>query len=195
MFIDYVALMLVNLVAGFLLLALHFLKYQGSNPKALAPGFLAVGFIAAITGLAMIFTWPLPGSYNIPFGELSVLFGTLFFAGGLALIREWNLAGLGIYAVLAGVAALIVGVRLVALKMTNEPLLSGLGYILSGLGGILTLPASAFKKSRTLLIITAIVLLAAAAVWAFTGYFSYWGHLQSFGKWVPPVMKAAPPAQ
>jgi putative membrane protein len=82
----------------------------------------------------------------------------------------------------------------VLLKMTNEPLLSGVGYILSGLGGILTLPSYIFKKSRALLIITAVVLLAAAAVWAFTGYGAYWLHLQSFGKWVPPVMRAAPPA-
>ena len=190
MFIDYVALMLVNLAAGFLLLALHFIKYQASDEAVLAPGFLVVGFVATVTGLAMIFSWPLPGSYNIPFGELSVLFGTLFLGGGIALLKAWNLTGLGVYAIVAGLAAVVVGVRILALKMTNEPLLSGIGYILSGLSGFLTLPAYAFKKSRTVRIIAAVVLLASAAIWAFTGFGSYWTHLQSFGKWVPPTMQA-----
>jgi putative membrane protein len=192
MFIDYVALMLVNLVAGFLLLALNFAKYLEKDPKALVPGFLVVGFVATITGLGMIFTWPLPGSYNVPFGELSVLFGVLFLGAGIALVKEWNLIALGVYAVLAGAAAVIVGVRILNLKMTNEPALSGLGFILSGLSGFMTLPVYVYKKNKAVRIIAIAILLAAAAIWAFTGYASYWAHLQSFGKWAPPAMQAAP---
>jgi putative membrane protein len=184
--------MLVNLVAGFVLLALNFAKYFEKNQKALVPGFLVVGFVATVTGLAMIFTWPLPGSYNVPFGELSVLFGALFLGAGIALLREWNLISLGVYAVLAGVAAVVVGVRIINLKMTNEPALSGIGYILSGLSGFLTLPVYVYKKNKALRIIAIVVLLATAAIWAFTGYGAYWAHLQAFGKWAPPAMQAAP---
>jgi len=177
-------------VAGFVLLALHFIKYQGTGEKTLGPGFLVVGFVATVTGLAMIFTWPLPGSYNIPFGELSVLFGTLFLGAGTALVKGWSLTGIGVYAIVAGLAAVVVGVRILALKMTSEPLLSGIGFILSGLGGLLTLPAYLVKKSRTVRVVAAVILLAAAAIWAFSGYGSYWAHLQSFATWAPPGMRA-----
>lgn len=192
MFIDYVALMLVNLVAGFVLLAVQFFRYHESNPKELIPGFLVVGFVATVTGLATIFSWPLPGSYNIPFGELSVLFGALFLGAGIALLKEWSLISLGIYAVLAGLAAVVVGVRVFNLKMTNQPLLSGIGFILSGFSGFMTLPVYVYKKSQAVRIIAIVILLATAAIWAFTGYGAYWAHLQAFSKWAPATMPAAP---
>ena len=192
MFIDYVALMLVNLVAGFVLLALDFAKYFEKNQKTLVPGLLIVGFVATITGLGMIFAWPLPGSYNVPFGELSVLFGVLFLGAGVALAKEWNLLSLGVYAVIAGVAAVIVGIRVINLKMTSQPLLSGVGFILSGISGFFTLPAYVYKKNKAVRIVAIVIFAAAAAIWAFTGYASYWGHLQLFSKWAPPAMQAAP---
>jgi len=37
-----------------------------------------------------------------------------------------------------------------------------------------------------------VIFLAAAAIWAFTGYGSYWAHLQAFGKWAPATMPPAP---
>jgi putative membrane protein len=138
----------------------------------------------------MIFAWPLPGSYNIPFGELSVLFGALFLGAGLALLKEWSLVALGVYAVLAGLAAIVVGVRFIDLKMSQAPLISGIGFILSGLSGLMTLPVYVYKKGKALRIIAIVVLLAAAAIWAFTGYGSYWSHLEGFSKWAP--MPAAP---
>ncbi len=192
MFIDYVALMLVNLVAGFVLLALFLAKYFEKNQKTLVPGLLIVGFVATITGLAMIFAWPLPGSYNVPFGELSVLFGVLFLGAGVALAKEWNLLSLGVYAVIAGVAAVIVGIRVINLKMTSQPLVSGIGFILSGLSGFMSLPAYVYKKNKGVRILAIVILAVAAAIWAFTGYYSYWGHLQLFSKWAPPSMQAAP---
>src|SRR4030042_2280397 len=142
MFIDYLTVMLINLVAGLLLLALHLVAFMERNPKKLAPGFLLTGFIGAATGLHMTLTWPLPGSHNIAFREMSLLFGALFFFAGLALLREWDLLGLGIYAVLAGVAAVVVGARILNLGLTKQPLVTFLGFLLTGGGGILTPPAS-----------------------------------------------------
>jgi putative membrane protein len=46
-----------------------------------------------------------------------------------------------------------------------------------------------FKDNRILRIIGALVLLATALLWAFTFYNALWGHMASFGKWVPPTMQ------
>ena len=53
--------------------------------------------IALITGLHMTLTWPIPGSFNIAFGEATVLFGILFVGTSLTLVMGWELLTLGIY--------------------------------------------------------------------------------------------------
>jgi putative membrane protein len=185
MFIDYVALMLVNLSAGLVLLALFVLKFMSSDGKRLAPGFLVTGFIAAATGLHMIFTWPLPSSYNIAFGELYVMFGVVIFVVGLALARGWDLLPLSIFAVFAGLASVVVGVRIAQRGMTNSPPLATLGFVLTGLAAILSLPLYLVKNSRILKAVVIVLLVAAAAIWAFIGFGAYWKHLESFAGWKP----------
>ncbi len=194
MFIDFVALQLVDLVAALVLLAVYVLFFVEHDSRRVAPGFLLSGFIATVTGLYMIFTWPLPGSFNIAFGELIVLFGSIFFFAGLALQRDWDLLSIAIVSVLAGVAAIIVGIRILDLKLTQAPGIAGLGYLFTGVAGILVLPVYFWKKSMLLRIITTVVILVAAVLWAITGYASYWAHLDEFGKWLPATMHAAPPA-
>jgi putative membrane protein len=185
MFIDYVALMLVNLSASLVLLALFVLKFLSSDGKRLAPGFLVTGFIAAATGLHMIFTWPLPSSYNIAFGELYVMFAVVIFVVGLALARGWDLLPLSIFAVFAGLASVVVGVRIAQRGMTNSPPLATLGFVLTGLAAILSLPLYMAKNSRILKAVVIVLLVAAAAIWAFIGFGAYWKHLESFAGWKP----------
>jgi putative membrane protein len=185
MFIDYVALMLVNLSASLVLLALFVLKFLNSDGKRLAPGFLVTGFIAAATGLHMIFTWPLPSSYNIAFGELYVMFGVVIFVVGLALARGWDLLPLSIFAVFAGLASVVVGVRIAQRGMTDSPPLATLGFVLTGLAAILSLPLYLAKNSRILKAVVIVLLVAAAAIWAFIGFGAYWKHLESFAGWKP----------
>ncbi len=185
MFVDYVALMLVNLVIAMALVTLYFAKYINESPKVLAPGFLLTGFIGLVTGLHMIFRWPLPGSYNIAFGEVSVLYAALLLFVGIALLADWDLLSLGIFAVFAGVVAVVVGLRILNLKMTKEPLLAALGFVATGATGILSLPAYLTRKNPVVRYLAALAALGAAGIWAFTGYSSYWAHLESFAKWAP----------
>ncbi len=185
MFIDYVALMLVNLSASLVLLALFVLKFLNSDGERMAPGFLVTGFIAAATALYMIFTWPLPSSYNIAFGELYVMFGVVIFVVGLALARGWDLLPLSIFAVFAGLASVVVGVRIAQRGMTDSPPLATLGFVLTGLAAILSLPLYLAKNSRILKAVVIVLLVAAAAIWAFIGFGAYWKHLESFAGWKP----------
>jgi len=189
MFIDFLTLMLTNLVVALVLFALFMGRLINRDAKKVVPGFLLTGFIALLTGFRMIFTWPLPGPYNFPYGEMTVFYGGFFFMAGLAIVFGWDLITIGIYAFFAGVAAVIIGVRILDLKLTTEPLLSAGGFVLTGLSAILTLPALFFKEARVLRVILAVLLLVCAAIWAFTGYAAYWQHFDAFAKWTPATMK------
>ena len=191
MFIDYITLMLINMVAGLVLLAdFVYRGLEGANPKRWIPGFGLVGGIALATGLHMIWTWPIPGSFNISFGETSVMFGGLYLATSVALAMSLDLLTITVYAFFAGVTAIVVGARIISLGQTRQPVVAGLGFMLTGLGGVFAAPTLVYlKTNRGWRTLGAIVLLLAAVIWAFIGYMAYWGHMASFSDWQPPVMR------
>jgi putative membrane protein len=183
MFIDYVTLMLMNMTAGLVILACFLWNDAAlaENRPRWAPAFAMPGLVATVCGFAMTFSWPLPNPYNIMFGEMSVLLGVLFLAAAWSLAKGWDLLPLGIYALLAGAAAVLLGIRIIGLGLTANPPLSGAGFILTGLGGVFALPALVFLKQAWLRRFGSILLLAAAAIWAWTGCLAYWMHLKPAG--------------
>lgn len=191
MFIDYITLMLINMVAGLVLLAdFVYRGLDGANMKRWIPGFGLVGGIALATGLHMMWTWPVPGSFNISFGETTVLFGGLYLMAAIAIAQGWDLFTLTVYAFFAGLTAIVVGARIIDLEQTRRPLVAGLGFILTGLGGVLSAPTLVyFRDNKSWRTVGAVVLLLAALIWAFIGYLAYWGHLETFSEWQPPVMR------
>jgi putative membrane protein len=195
MFIDYLTLVMINLVAGTALLAWYLWRgLDAPDQRPYAAGFFGVGLVALVTGFHMSFTWPLPGSYNIAYSETTVLFGTVFLVTAIALSQAWNLVPGAIYAFFAGIYALLVGLRLYSLQMTKEPLLSAVGFILVGLSGIFAAPFLIwFRESRILRWIGIVVLVLAALLWAVTFYNALWGHMDSFSDWVPSTMGPAAP--
>jgi putative membrane protein len=190
MFIDYLTLLMINMVAGTALLAYFVLKgVTAEDAKPFAAGFAMVGLIAFLGGAYMVTHWPLPGSYNIGFGESTVLFGVVFLGAALALAKGWDLLPVAIYAFFAGIEALLVGIRIIDLGMTKNPLASGIGFILAGLGGIAAAPGfGLLKKSQLFRYIAAGVLIIVTLFWAYTFYASLWGHLESFSTWIPLTM-------
>ena len=190
MFIDYLTLIMINMVAGTALLAYYiFTGMDAPDQKGFAAGFGIVGLLALILGLTLSFTWPLPGSYNIGYGEATTLFGAVFFATGLALAFGWSLLPIAVYAFFAGVDAVIIGIRIFSLGLTNEPIISSFGFIAAGLGGVLSFPyLKWFRENRLLRTIAAIIVALTALLWAITFYASLWDHLASFAKWVPATM-------
>ena len=178
MFIDYVTLMLINMVGALVTLSLFLWKgIDGEDKKKWAPAFMIPGMVAVICGFAMTFTSPLPKPYSMVFGEMSVFLGFLFVGAAWALTKGWKLLPLGIYAFFAGTAAILLGIRIIDLSLTKAPVLSGLGFILTGIGGVfagLTIWQYEVKFLRAIGIMT---LLAAAAIWALTGYLAYWNHM------------------
>ncbi|MFQ6097912.1 MAG: DUF981 family protein [Armatimonadota bacterium] len=193
MFVDYITLLLVNMTAGHVLLAAY--VYRGldeAESRNWAPGFGMVGLVATAFGTHMTLTWPIIGAYNSAFGEMSVLFGVIFLGAAFAMAMRWSLLSVAAYAFFAGLAAALLGVRMIGLGMTQQPLMSGAGFILSGLGGILAAPTLGWlPRNRALRTGAAVVLLVGALIWAFTCYMAYWGHMESFGAWLPATMREA----
>jgi len=191
MFIDYVSLLLVNMVAGHFLLAYYvYAGLDDSNQTRWAPGFLMTGLVAVVFGGIMTVTWPLPGAYGSAYGEMSVLLGIIFLGAGLAMAKGWGLGTVVCYAFFAGWAAIVLGIRIIDLKLTLKPMLSGAGFIISGAAGVLAAPTFAYLRgSRTFRVIAALVVVVAGLIWASMAYLEYWGHMQQFGKWVPLLMR------
>ena len=141
MFIDFLTLVMINLVAGTALLAFYMWKgLDEKDQRPYAAAFFAAGLLGIITGLQLSFTWPLPGSYNIAFGDTSTLFGVVFLATALALWQGWSLLPVSIYAFFAGAEAILVGYVIMSQGLTKEPTFSAIGFFLAGLGGVGAFP-------------------------------------------------------
>lgn len=177
-FTDYVTLMLVNMAAGLAVLAVFLVRWPPAEKTApWAPAFGIAGLVAVACGLHMIFTWPLPQPYNIPYGELSILLGVLFLGAAWSLAKGWSLLPLTIYAFFAGVTAVVMGVRFISLGLTQAPVPSGIGFILTGLGGVFAAAAVLLQKFAPLRWAGALVMLLAALIWFWTGLMAYWMHV------------------
>ncbi len=190
MFIDFLTLVMINLVAGTVLLAFYLWRgIDEKDQRAYAAAFFMVGLVSLVTGLQISFTWPLPGSYNVGYGDATTLFGVVFIATAIALFFGSNLIPVSIYAFFAAIDSIVVGLRIFSLNLTKEPLISAVGFILAGLSGLGVFPFLMwFRQNKMVRWIGIALLLATAAVWAITFYGSLWGHLESFAKWVPPTM-------
>lgn len=188
-FVDYVTLLLVNMAAGYFILAGYLFRgLDEDDQQKWAPAFGVTGVVALVFGGLMTVTWPLPGPFNMAFGELSVLFGIIFAGAALCLARDWNMDCLAFYALFAGLAAVVIGAYILQNGLTQNPMMAGIGFILSGMGGVFAFPALTWLRSNmTVRMVGAVIMAAAGAIWAFTGYMAYWGHMSSFGPWIPVV--------
>lgn len=195
MFIDYITLLLINMAAG--LAALACFVYRGicsPNPRPYAAVFAATGLVAVAFGAHMSMTWPIPQVAqmklnltfaNIAYGEMSVLLGVLFLAAALAVALGWSLRPLAVYAALAGLAAIVVGAAIAKMNLTATPIRAGVGFFLSGLGGILIGPLLIWRVPKLYRAFLAMVLLAAAAIWTYTALDGYWSHIERFSTFAP----------
>jgi putative membrane protein len=190
MFIDFLPLMLVNMAAGLFLLACYgFTDFGKPNRPQWAPAFGITGLVATGCGFYLIFNFPLIGPYNIAFGETSVLLGVLFLAGSWCIAKDWSLSPLAVYALFAGAIAILMGIAFIYMKLSASPLLTGIGFILTGTAGVLLGPALWISALRQLRWLGGILLVIASGIWTLIAVTAYWNHLIHFKEWTPLIMK------
>jgi len=193
MFIDYVPLLLVNMSAAFLVLAFYLLVGIEREDRAKwAPAFGIAGLVAFLGGLHIIFTWPLPSSYNVAFGETSVLLGASYLGISWSVGKGWSPAVIGIYSALGGLTVALLGVRILGLGLTAKPSFTCVGFCLSGLGAALSGLAVRTGAGRWLRRLTGVVLIVAALMWAFMAGYGYWAHMSHFEGWQSDAQMARP---
>ena len=187
MFIDYLSLIIINMVAGLALLADYLRKGQDQeDQRPYAAAFGGTGLLALILGLNLSLTWPLPGNHNILFGETTTLFGAVFLMTGYALSQGWNLFPVSIFAFFAGIDAFLMGLNILFSKTSQEPLISVLGFLLIGLLGIFSAPYLMYFQNKNIFRWVAIgSLLITAAIWLLIFGGELWSHLDNFVIWIP----------
>ncbi len=177
--IDYVTLLLTNMIAGLIVLAAFLVLGLGhAKQKGWAPAFGIAGLVATVAGLAMTFTEPIPKPYAMAYGEMSVLLGVLFLGAAWAVAGGYDLWPLGLYAFIPGAIAVLLGIRIIDLSLTLAPIMSGVGFILTGLGGLGAGVTLWKRNARALRFAGAAVLLTAAAIWTLTALMAYWMHMK-----------------
>jgi putative membrane protein len=179
MMIDYVTLMLINMAAGLFLLGCFVWRDLDTAEDIghWVPAFAIVGLVATVCGFVMTFTWPIPKPYSMAFGEMSVLLGVLFLGAALALAKRWGLLPLAIYAFFAGAAAILLGASIIEHSLTQQPILSGIGFILTGTAGVFAPVVVWQYEQKGLRLIGTLVLFASSAIWALTAFGAYLIHM------------------
>lgn len=186
MFIDYTTLVLINLVAGLVLMAAWiFLDAGTAAERRWVPGLLMAGLLALVTGLHMVFSWPLPGSFNILFGEMSVFFGMLLLGLVFVLMFGLDVLPVAIYGMFAGAASIVVGIQVLKLGLTDNPPLAGAGFLWMGILGLGAVPLLRLRGLQAFRVFGSVGLLIAAVLWGAVGYTAYWHNTRTNLKWKP----------
>lgn len=193
--IELFVLSLVGVVSLYMT-GTAFVEYRRNGAKdiekVLRPGAFPLGMLGAfilIMGYFGEMVWPLPGSYNILFGDPFILMGIVITALAVALALRQKLQFVGILAAFSGLISIYYGYHAYMQGMTQEPLAMFGMYIAFGLTGVFTyfatyiydkFPESNGKPSNAwtlILIIFWIGLIVSAALAAFTALNAVPGHL------------------
>lgn len=192
MYINFVSLLLLNMVAGLLSLAgwVYFDSHREAEGQKWSPPLAIAGFLALVFGMRMVFTWPLPGSFNILFGESSVFFGALLLGLACCLWYRLSPIALSVYGVIVGLISILLGFEVIDLGLTQHPGLAGFGFIWQGALVVLVFPALLGKlfNAPGIRNLFALGLLIAALVWAIIGFPAYWGHIERYEGWTPDTL-------
>jgi putative membrane protein len=101
-----------------------------------------LGAIVVSMGLWTEMMWPLPGSYNILFGDMYLLFGLVLVAFAASAYLSLKMQYAGLFAAATGGITILYGISGYHLGMTKNPLETLSLFGAFGLAGILAFPAT-----------------------------------------------------
>jgi putative membrane protein len=184
-FIDSLSVTLLLLGFSSLTISLYFfLSARGKKDiSALIVLAFIFGLFDSISGFIMSFTWPLPGAYNMLFGDPLLVLGLIMVAGAYMLYKKIDAKILSIFGFLLGVYLAVCAAGIVNFNLeTGVNFLPAFGlYVMSALSALFSPLVYINAKNRkkyvyyflfALLVITSFVAF-------FLGYTSIYKHLQS----------------
>lgn len=199
MFVDYLTVMMVAVVAGAVLTiayGLMFIEAPLADQKPWGWAFGIVGLLLGATGLHLVLTWPLPGAYNIVMGEPALYFGLVFLGTGFAVRAGESLMPLAVLAIFGGMANIFLSIAMLVHGLSRNPPLWALAYAAIGLAAVLSpLVLHRVRALRWVPLVAGGLLAVGALIFALGGYGAYLEHTsadEGFGKWVPPAMRQGP---
>jgi putative membrane protein len=113
--------------------------------SVLRGGAVPLGSVGAVATLLAIwgeYAWPLPGSYNILFTDIYLLFGATLVILAVSMAATLKLQFAGLFALVAGGVTIAYGWSGYQLGMTKDPFETFLLYGAFGLAGLLAFPAT-----------------------------------------------------
>jgi putative membrane protein len=199
MFVDYLTVMMVAVVAAAVLTIayrLMFLEAPLADQKPWGWAFGIVGLLLGATGSHMVLTWPLPGAYNIVIGEPALYFGLVLLGTAFAIRAGESLMPLAVLAIFGGIANIVLSIAMLVHGLSRNPPLWAFAYAAIGLAAVLSpLVVHRVRALRWVPLVAGGLLAIGALIFALGGYGAYLEHTSAdagFGKWVPSAMRQAP---
>ncbi|MDE1851744.1 MAG: DUF981 family protein [Candidatus Micrarchaeota archaeon] len=182
--IEMAMVVIANAIAASLLLSL---KSSANAERLKAHGILLTALAVPSLALALFTSavWPLPGSYNIIFGDVFLLFSAVVLAAGLLLYlvpRQYSTVSVPL--LFAGLLSVVYGAAIYVNGMTSSPLVASGFFVLEGLAAV-SMAYSITNRNRTPLNLSIILIVLASLAVAAIYLPSIFSHATAFAKWVP----------
>ena len=184
-FVDSLAVMLLGVGISSVLIAIYMIMIAMGKKQIpqLAVPAIVLGIFDAVSGFYVSFAWPLPGAYNMLFGDPMLFLGLFMVMGGYMLYRNIDIKLLSIPGALFGIYVLIEAVAIVTLHLeSGADLLPAFGlYGLAGISALLSpLVYSGTKgNGKYAYYLLALLLVLTAFMALLIGYGAIYSHLAS----------------
>ena len=184
-FVDPLAVMLLAAGASAAIIALYFIMVvkQKKNIQGLAVPMLMLGIFNAVSGFIMSFGWPLPGAYNILFGDPILFLGIIMVSAAIMIFKNMDFKVLSVLGFLLGIYVLIEAFGIISipgLETGLDKVLAVGFYVFAGLSALLSPmiylnPKTQRGKYAYCLLAALLILTALAAL--VIGYGAVYSHL------------------
>ncbi len=182
-FVDSLAVMLLAVAMSATFIAYYLLGIvKGKKMDSLAGPIFMLGIFDFLSGFYMSFFWPLPGAYNMLFGDPMLMLGIIMIAGGFSIYKNIDVRPISLIGFLLGIYLFAESYGMVAYHLeTGADLVSALGfYLFAGLSGFFS-PLIYLKQKdnkKVYYFLAALLVLVVLAA-MFIGIAAIIGHLSS----------------
>ncbi|MEM3791412.1 MAG: DUF981 family protein [Candidatus Micrarchaeaceae archaeon] len=185
MFVDPLSVMLLGVSASTFFIAFYLIsvaKGKRAFAELAVPTFF-LGIFDFVSGFYMSFFWPLPGAYNMLFGDPMLLLGLILLSGSYALYRNISPNPVSLLGFLLGIYlfAETYSINAFSLEPHKDMLIVLSFYLVSAIAAVLSplVYTNPKKSGKVAYYLLAVLVIIAAILAMAIGEISIIGHLQT----------------